>query len=71
MSMVANISWSGKDAASQLYPWAAGAQKNRNKLLRLPVCGWKMHKRARKAIVLGKGLTVTVVQRIDCDLNGG
>ena len=69
---VANIPWSGKDAASHLQTLAAGAEKNRNELLLLPPCGSKMPKRDRKAIILakGNGLRVTVVQRRDRDLRG-
>ena len=69
---VANILRSGKNAASQLQTLAAGAEKNRNELLPSPPCGWKMRKRARKAIVLtkGNGLTVTVVQRKEIAIYG-
>ena len=64
---VANFPRSGKDAASQLQTFAAGAEKNRNELFPSPPCGLKLPKRARKAIVLakGNGLTVTIVQRKD------
>ena len=48
---VANISRSGKDAASQLQTLAADAdENNRNEQLPAPPCGLKMSKRARKAI---------------------
>ena len=69
---VANIPRSRKDAASQLQTLAAGAEKNRNKLLPSPPCGSKMSKMARKTIVLakGNGLTVTVVEQKDRDLWG-